>query len=146
MVLRKIPNGTGEEPEVVDGPLPRRPRLSMSSTLAGQEEPSSTEPRLSLHTIPDEHAMIASVIPPFKPADDKISHVPCDIVLTIDVSGSMMEVPPLPDVAKDSKEQSYLSVLDLTKHATRTIVETLNEKDRLGVVVFSSEAEVCPFL
>jgi hypothetical protein len=33
-------------------------------------------------------------------------------------------------------------VLDLTKHAARTIVSTLNKGDRLGIVTFSDEAEV----
>lgn len=39
-------------------------------------------------------------------------------------------------------EDTGLSVLDLTKHAARTILETLDEGDRLGVVAYSSQAHV----
>lgn len=145
MVLRKVPNEAEEEEafEIVDGPLPDRSRLSVSSTIADEDQSGSTEPTVHLHTLSDKNDLIVSVNPPLKPVDDGIHHVPCDIVLTLDVSGSMMDVPPLPDAGKDGSEQSYLSVLDLTKHATTTVVDTLNEKDRLGVVVFSAEAEVC---
>lgn len=144
MVRREVPSGIGaaEEDgfEVVGDPLPHRPRPSMSSTLADGDHFTS-EPSIRLHALPDTNDLIVSVNPPLEPTDGGIRHVPCDIVLAIDVSGSMMTVPPLPD-AGDSKEQSYLNVLDLTKHATRTVVETLNENDRLGVVVFSTEVEV----
>lgn len=145
MVLRKVPSGAEGEvtSEVVGDPLPHRPRLSVSSTLAGEDQSSLTEPTVHLHALQGKNDLIVSVNPPLRPVDHAIRHVPCDIVLTIDVSGSMMHVPPLPDAGKDGKEQSYLSILDLTKHATRTVVDTLNEKDRLGVVVFSTEAEVC---
>ena len=35
-----------------------------------------------------------------------------------------------------------LSLLDLVKHALRTIIEGLNEDDRLGVVIFSDQAQI----
>ena len=46
------------------------------------------------------------------------------------------------------KEHTGLSILDLTKHAARTIIETLNEGDRLGIVTFGFNAKVefCPTL
>lgn len=39
-------------------------------------------------------------------------------------------------------EHNGLSVLDLVKHAARTIASTLNSSDRLGIVTFSTEAKV----
>jgi hypothetical protein len=39
-------------------------------------------------------------------------------------------------------EENGLSVLDLTKHAARTILHTLDEGDRLAIVTFSNEATV----
>lgn len=56
---------------------------------------------------------------------------------------------PLPDVADQSeKEAGGLSILDLTKHAARTILETMKDGDRLGIVTFSTDATVrsSPFL
>ncbi|KAI9686365.1 MAG: hypothetical protein M1822_003710 [Bathelium mastoideum] len=40
-----------------------------------------------------------------------------------------------------TREHTGLSILDLTKHAARTIVETLKEEDRLGIVTFGYTAE-----
>jgi Mg-chelatase subunit ChlD len=40
-------------------------------------------------------------------------------------------------------EANYgFSILDLTKHACLTILETLDESDRLGIVTFGTEARV----
>lgn len=39
-------------------------------------------------------------------------------------------------------EDTGLSVLDLTKHAALTILETMNENDRLGLVTFAGKTNV----
>lgn len=41
-----------------------------------------------------------------------------------------------------SSESFGFSILDITKHAARTILSTLNERDRLGIVTFSNTARV----
>jgi uncharacterized protein YegL len=63
--------------------------------------------------------------------------VPSDIVLVIDISSSMN------DQANVSKtEMTGLSILDLVKHAVRTIKEVMNEFDRLSIVTFADNAAV----
>lgn len=76
--------------------------------------------------------------PPREP-EHAIEHVPCDIVLVIDVSGSMQDQAPIPG---EASEDTGLSILDLVKHATNTIIHTCNSHDRIGIVKFSNEAEV----
>lgn len=97
--------------------------------------------RIELHPLPEKDGILVSVIPPKQP-DSKENHVPCDIVLVIDVSGSMGCEAPVPTTSPSERERNGLSVLDLVKHAARTIIETLDENDRLGLVTFSTDARV----
>lgn len=93
--------------------------------------------------MPSKEALVIKVQPPQGPAAD-FYHVPCDIVLIVDVSGSMGAAAPVP--GENGSEDTGLSVLDLTKHAALTIVETLNEQDRLGIVTFGSKSKVIQHL
>lgn len=104
-----------------------------SGSLAGQDAALRLEP------VPSKDALLVKIEPPKEPATT-IAHVPCDIVLVIDVSGSMAAAAPVP--GEDESEDTGLSVLDLTKHAARTIIETMDDSDRLGIVTFSSKAQV----
>ncbi|KAK4234893.1 hint-domain-containing protein [Achaetomium macrosporum] len=106
----------------------------------------------SVHIYPfspgnDLDGVIVKIQPPKEPANRKLEHVPCDLVLSIDVSGSMQNAAPVPskpgkDSEEEEREEYGLSVLDLVKHAARTIIETLDARDRLGIVTFSTRAEV----
>lgn len=87
--------------------------------------------------MPSRESLVVKVIPPRTPAA-QIEHVPCDIVLVIDVSTSMEDDAPVPG----ENEKTGLTVLDLTKHAALTIIETLNDKDRLGIVSFSTKSTI----
>ncbi|KAH0492916.1 hypothetical protein TgHK011_007843 [Trichoderma gracile] len=93
---------------------------------------------LQLHHIPSKEALLVKIQPPKEPSKP-ISHVACDIVLVIDVSGSMCAAAPVPG---EGGEETGLSVLDLTKHAAFTIIETMDERDRLGIVTFETESKV----
>lgn len=88
-----------------------------------------------------KHLMV-SIQPPKQP-ENELERASCDIVLVIDVSGSMNEAAPQPDV-KDpiESEAAGLSVLDLAKHAARTVLQTLKDDDRLAIVTFSQNATV----
>jgi hypothetical protein len=96
-------------------------------------------PQLNIFPFDSQDGLIVKIQPPRDHPDPELHHVPCDIVLVIDVSGSMSADAPVPG---DGAERMGLSVLDLTKHAARTILETLGPQDRLGIVTFASEARV----
>lgn len=114
--------------------LPIRERDSEDEVVS-----SAQEATVHLEPVPGKNALIVKIQQPVAPLMP-ISHVPCDIVLVIDVSGSMAMAAPVP--GEDSSESTGLSVLDLTKHAARTIIETMNENDRLAIVTFSGKAKI----
>eukprot|EP01035_Chromulina_nebulosa_P019500 gene19500-25391_t len=67
--------------------------------------------------------------------EETSKRIPSDIIVVIDVSGSMganVSVPRLEDCS--------LTILDIVKHAVRTIISTLDENDRLSIVKFSNSA------
>ena len=78
--------------------------------------------------------VLISLIPPREPST-LLKRVPCDIVLVIDVSASMEEDALLPQ----GQERTGLSNLDLTRHVATTIIESLDEGDRVGLIVFSTQ-------
>jgi len=96
---------------------------------------------LELHPLPEQDGIIVSIDPPREPKH-VFEHVSCDIVLVIDTSTSMNAAAPAPKDDTSIPEDSGLSVLDLVRHASRTIVQTLNVQDRLGIVTYGSTAEV----
>jgi hypothetical protein len=96
-------------------------------------------PTVELYPFDTNDGLIVKVRPPRDHLNARLHHVPCDIVLVIDVSGSMGTDAPVPGA---DSEQLGLSVLDLTKHAARTVLETLGDQDRLGIVTFASQARV----
>ncbi|KAJ8115618.1 hypothetical protein ONZ43_g4627 [Nemania bipapillata] len=104
---------------------------------------SDDDPVVTIHPLESNDGVIVKVQPPTEPLDSIIGHIPCDIVLVIDVSQSMEKDAPAPaKQGHTTKEDFGLDILDLTKHAARTIVSTLNEGDRLGIVTFSHRAKV----
>jgi hypothetical protein len=110
------------------------------------EEPGDAA-TVSIYGAPSQSGVLVRVQPPVCPADEGMPHVPCDIVLVIDVSGSMAAAAPImsaDDQGKTVREDAGLSVLDITKHAARTILESFDAQDRLGIVVFSNNGQVRP--
>jgi hypothetical protein len=111
---------------------------------------SQPDLRIEILEAPDKDGVLVSILPPQKPARDAESkipeHVPCDIVLTIDVSGSMSAEAPPPVSNPEETERNGLTVLDLVKHAARTILETLDDTDRLAIVAFSTDAKTVQHL
>ncbi|KAL1849594.1 hypothetical protein Daus18300_013241 [Diaporthe australafricana] len=93
---------------------------------------------VNIQPLSDKDGVILRVQPPRLPENEKLSHVPCDIALVIDVSGSMGVDAPAPG----ENESTGLSVLDLVKHACRTIMSTMTKEDRLAIVTFSNGSDV----
>ena len=77
-----------------------------------------------------------SIVPP-----DTIENVCLDLVCVIDISGSMDTEAQLKNNS-GNKEGNGLSYLDLLKHAIKTLILTLNEKDRLALISYSDNARV----
>lgn len=125
-----------DEFEFIEDVLPLRSKPT-------QKPPAvQTDAEIEIYSVPDSDNVLVSVSPPRKPVDD-IEHVPCDIILIIDVSGSMNACADLMNLTNEEKQESSgLSILDLVKHASRTILESLNSSDRLAVVTFSNSATV----
>ena len=72
---------------------------------------------------------------------------PVDVVLCIDVSGSMGTDAPVK--GNDGKSTSYgISVLSLTVAAAKTILKTLTEEDNISIVTYTDKADTlftdCP--
>lgn len=119
--------------------------LSDYESIQSDSTLSSEEPYLAVHPLASQDGVIVKVAPPSLPANTNRPHVPCDIVLVIDVSFSMNDNAPAPmtdDDGNNTLEDFGLSILDLTKHAACTILETLHEGDRLGIVTFHTYVKV----
>lgn len=110
--------------------------MPIRQAALGNAVPSGSA-AIQLYPVPSKQALVVKVVTPKAPTSD-VEHVPCDIVLVIDVSTSMEDDAPVPGETKDTG----LSVMDLTKHAALTIVETLNDKDRLGIVTFGTRSTI----
>ncbi|KAJ4254478.1 hypothetical protein NW762_010077 [Fusarium torreyae] len=127
---------TSNNGEASETTLPVREN-DQNDTIEKPKVISDQDAALSIEPVPNRNSLLVKVNPPTAPSN-QIPHVPCDIVLVIDISGSMCAAAPVPG---EDGESNGLSVLDLTKHAARTIIETMNESDRLGIVTFASKAK-----
>lgn len=81
-----------------------------------------------------EHYVMTSITSP-----GEVDRIPSDIVCIIDVSGSMGGQATTQGVGAEAPN---LSLLDLVKHAVKTIINTLGDADRLAIVSFSDSATV----
>lgn len=139
-----------EQHTFTDPPPPYSPRREVPSQPVDSQpvtpQPITSEPaNLSIHPSPTHDSVIVRVQPPEGPNAPQPDHIPCDIVLVIDISWSMDNKAVLKTNGEDgelSSESFGFSILDITKHAARTILSTLNERDRLGIVTFSNTARI----
>ncbi|CAG9467059.1 unnamed protein product [Pedinophyceae sp. YPF-701] len=89
---------------------------------------------LSAAKVPGEESdvVVVTVTPPAGTV-----RTPVDLVAVVDVSGSMSDAASMP-----GSEDVGLSILDIVKHALRTILSSLGPNDRLAIVAYSSKATV----
>lgn len=78
--------------------------------------------------------LVEVIVPEMKHPDDRS---PVSMVVVLDVSYSMDEAAVM---YGDSEGSAGLSVLDVVKHSTRTIIESLEAKDKLAVVTYASDS------
>eukprot|EP01125_Pyxidicula_operculata_P021770 TRINITY_DN8628_c0_g1_i1.p1 TRINITY_DN8628_c0_g1~~TRINITY_DN8628_c0_g1_i1.p1 ORF type:complete len:1076 (+),score=188.04 TRINITY_DN8628_c0_g1_i1:27-3230(+) len=72
---------------------------------------------------------------------DLTTRVPIDICCVIDISGSMGEDAKFQDPNDETKTVSEgMNILDIVKHAVKTIIYTLTENDRISLVEFDTIA------
>ena len=65
---------------------------------------------------------------------ENTTYKPKDILLLIDISGSMSE-----NVTIGNSENHGFSILDIVKHAAHVVIEMTNENDRICVMTFESD-------
>lgn len=107
--------------------------------------PSQQEQQVSLSIAPGQDLeatggtdvpIMVSVTPP-----DGATRCPVDICCVVDVSGSMGTEAMLK--GEDGSEVGHgLSVLDIVKHALKTIIHNLGDTDRLALVAYSNDAKI----
>ena len=71
--------------------------------------------------------------------DDSARHHPTTIVCVLDVSYSMDSIA---TIHGDNEGRSGLTLLDIVKHATRTVIESLGGHDSLAIVTYSDISSV----
>ncbi|KAK8116506.1 uncharacterized protein PG998_004787 [Apiospora kogelbergensis] len=116
---------------------PDEVELEAATTSAKPERPM-----ISIQQFHTKEGMLVKVTPPREPTQLKTAHVPCDIVLVLDVSSSMNAMATIIDEKGGPNMNTGYTVLDIVKQVARTIVQTLHENDRLGIVTFSQTAHV----
>ncbi len=121
-------------PPTVTSPNANKISKKMASTSIQDSfvHVSAPEVPLSLSFV-DSHVLI-DVHPP-----SSSTRSPNHIVLVVDVSGSMSSSASVKD---GSSENSALSILDITKHAAKTVASILNPSDILSLVTFTDSASV----
>jgi hypothetical protein len=128
----------------------KKPSFDTVMAIANSEKKekdtlSQIDCEVSIHQVEND-GLIVKVIPPTEPPINQ-SRGPVEIVLLIDVSGSMDHLAPVPPSSEGKEsEQKGFTVLDLTKHAACTLIESLNEHDTLCIVTFSTDCKVTTFL
>jgi len=86
-------------------------------------------------SIKDNHLIVSTYVPNVE------TRPPVDMVLCLDISGSMGSDAPVK--GGDGSSTSYgITLLSLTISAAKTILKTLNEKDNITIVTYSTEANI----
>lgn len=122
----------GENPSAQDAPIPDVVPDADIADLAARE---NAQVRVAIHT-GDDGDFVVAVEPPLGRQRAAI-----DLCCVVDVSGSMCSSASI-KVQGGSVEDMGLSILDVVKHALRTIIAALTPRDRLSIVAFHDTATV----
>lgn len=126
--------------------LSGQPPVDQQAATAPPENDAATPTRDPLDVTcvvnPETSALLISIIPPAGKPDERL---PVDVVCVVDISGSMGTTATVKN-ENGNTETDGLTLLDVVKHATRTVAGLLGPKDRLSLVTFSDNAAVAmPF-
>lgn len=85
--------------------------------------------RLGLSTEAGGSSIYATILPPTQPGVDgtPAKRAPVDLCCVIDVSGSMDDNAAVPSEQDKPLEVTGLNVMDVTKHAMKTIIASLGD-------------------
>jgi len=123
-MLNQLGESKEEESKVADSLRPLGLDISTTSRIAINSEESKDDGSPC-----DEITLVATITSP--PTDNRVA---TDVVCVVDCSGSM-QIP-----AKNDAEDSGLTMLDIVKHAVKTIAKTLGSNDRIAIVAYSNVA------
>lgn len=103
-----------------------------SSTLAVvNNQVGEINDEFKITVLVNEKKVMLSIEP-----SESTTRTPVDVCCVIDISGSMGSLAEIP-----SGESTGLSILDIVKHAVKTIIKSMHPTDRLAIVSFSNSAE-----
>lgn len=113
------------------------PEAAQVTVVSARIAPVKLELQLAATTAEDDAAVTHVLVKVAPPVGTK--RTPLDICAVIDVSGSMALDATIKG-ADGSVESHGLTVLDVVKHAVRTIIDSLTPEDNLSLVAYSSAA------
>ena len=124
-----------------DGNAPSLPSVAAltASALAG----SASVPEPCLQVLPSACEGSASVLVRVMIPECAAYRPPRDICCVVDISGSMSSHASIQDRNDPSiRQEDGLIVLDIVKHALKTIILSLSPSDRLSIIAFDQAADL----
>jgi Mg-chelatase subunit ChlD len=118
-----VPNLTQAQPNMTMQAQPTQLNLTTNSCYKKVPDGENADS--------EDYYLLTSVLSP-ELASERVAS---DIVIVVDISGSMGN-----EAKTASVESSGLTLLDVVKHAVKTIVKTLSSADRLSLITFSNVA------
>ena len=103
--------------------------------LSSANEAYEEDIAIKLNSFNDEEYKYVNIS--INPEKKSLERTPVNICAVVDKSGSMSTI-----AQNGDAESQGLSVLDIVKHATKTIIYSLNERDNFSLVSYSDTASV----
>lgn len=115
------------------------PTLSISDGAASSDNLSSPpKVEITLKGVYHENENVA-LVQVCSSKDPTPHHYPKVVVCVLDISYSMDDLATMHD---DKEGKSGLTLLDIVKHSTKTVIETLQPHDMLAIVAYADTADV----